>query len=115
MYATVRRYEGVDRDRSEEITREVRESLLPSVSNLPGFGGYYLIDGGGTVLTSIGLFENAKEAHESTRMAARWVREHQLVPALPNTPKVTAGPVVAHGSCGAAVTSGATAGEKPAL
>jgi hypothetical protein len=106
MYATVRRYEGIDKTRSQEITSRVGDSLLPSVSKLPGFGGYYLIDGGGTVLTSIGLFENAKDAHESTRIAARWVREQKLESALPNTPKVTAGPVVAYESPGGAVTNG---------
>ena len=37
MYATVRRYEGIDKVRSEEITRKVDESLLPSLSELPGF------------------------------------------------------------------------------
>jgi hypothetical protein len=106
MYATVRRYEGVDKVRSEEITRKVGDSLLPSLNKLPGFGGYYLIDAGEDVLTSIGLFENAKQAHESTRIAVRWVREQKLESALPNTPKVTAGPVIAHESRGAAVTNG---------
>ena len=109
MYATVRRYEGIDKARSDEITRRVGDSLLASVSVLPGFGAYYLIDGGENVLTSIGLFESAKEAHESTRIAARWVREQKLESALPNTPKVTAGPVIAE-SRGAAVTN-----EVPAL
>lgn len=106
MYATVRRYEGIDKVRSEEITRKVDESLLPSLSSLPGFGGYYLIDAGGGVLTSVSLFEGSKEAHESTRIAARWVREQKLESALPNTPKITAGPVIAHDSRGAAVTNG---------
>jgi hypothetical protein len=96
MYATVRRYEGIDTVRSEEITTKVGGSLLPAVSKLPGFAGYYLIDAGEGVLTSIGLFEDASQAHESTRMAARWVREQQLESALPNTPKITAGPVLAH-------------------
>ena len=109
MYATIRRYEGIDKARSRDITRKVGDSLLPSVRKLPGFRGYYLIDGGETVLTSIGLFENAKEAHESTRIAARWVREQKLESALPNTPKVTAGLVLAHESRGAAVTNGVPA------
>ena len=78
MYATVRRYEGIDKVRSEEVTRKVSESLLPSLSRLPGFGGYYLIDAGEGVFTSFGLFENAEQAHESTRIAARWVREQKL-------------------------------------
>ncbi len=106
MYATVRRYEGIDKVRSEEITRKVDQSLLPSLSSLPGFGGYYLIDAGGGVLTSVSLFEGSKEAHESTRIAARWVREQKLESALPNTPTITAGPVIAHDSRGAAVTNG---------
>jgi hypothetical protein len=109
MYATVRRYEGTDMVRSEEITRKVGESLLPSLRSLPGFGGYYLIDAGNGVLTSIGLFESSKEAHESTRIAARWVREQKLESALPNTPTITAGPVIAHQSQGAAVTNGVPA------
>jgi hypothetical protein len=108
MYATVRRYEGIDKLRSDEVTRKVGESLAPSLSELPGFGGYYLIDAGEGVFTSISLFENAKEAHESTRIAARWVREQQLESALPNTPKVTAGPVV-HESHAAALTDGVPA------
>jgi hypothetical protein len=109
MYATVRRHEGIDKVRSEEVTRKVGESLLPSLSELPGFGGYYLIDAGDGVFTSIGLFENSNEAHESTRIAARWVREQKLEAALPNTPKITAGLVIAHESRGAAVTNGVPA------
>jgi hypothetical protein len=95
MYATVRRYEGIDKVRSEEVTRKVGNSLLPRLGELPGFGGYYLIDAGGGVLTSVGLFETSRQAHESTRIAARWVREQKLEDALPNTPKITAGPVIA--------------------
>jgi hypothetical protein len=105
MYATVRRYEGIDKVRSEEITRKVGDSLLPALNKLPGFGGYYLIDAGEGVFTSIGLFEDASQAHESTRIAARWVREQKLESALPNTPNITAGPVVAHESRGAAATN----------
>ncbi|HKI92928.1 MAG TPA: hypothetical protein VJ986_11565, partial [Gaiellaceae bacterium] len=86
-----------DKARSEEITRKVSESLLPSISALPGFAGYFLIDAGEDVLTSVGLFEDAGQAHESTRVAARWVRENDLASALPNTPKVTAGPLIVEG------------------
>ena len=109
MYATVRRYEGIDKVRSEEVTRKVSESLVPTLSKLPGFGGYYLIDAGEGVLTSIGLFENSKQAHESTRIAATWVREQKLESALPSTPKITAGPVVAHESRDEALTNAVAA------
>ena len=109
MYATVRRYEGIDDVRSEEITRKVGDSLLPSLRELAGFGCYYLIDAGGGVLTSVGLFETSAQAHESTRLAARWVREQKLEDALPNTPKITAGPVIACEASGAVARNGVAA------
>jgi hypothetical protein len=103
MYATVRRYEGIDESRSEELATRIGESLMPRLGELPGFGGYYLIEAGEGVLTSVGLFDTAEQAHESTRVAARWIREQQLESALPNTPKVTAGAVTAHQRAGAGV------------
>jgi hypothetical protein len=95
MYATVRRYEGIDKVRSEEITRKVNDSLVPIIRELPGFAGYVLIDAGAGVLASVSLFETSSQAHESTRVAATWILEHDLSAALPNTPIVTAGPVIA--------------------
>ena len=95
MYATVRRYEGIDESQSDEVARRIGESLMPRLSELPGFGGYYLIEASEGVLTSVGLFSTAEQAHESTRVAARWIREQKLESALPNTPKITAGEVIA--------------------
>jgi len=95
VYATVRRYEGIDKVRSEEITRKVLESLVPSMSELPGFAGYFLIDAGAGVLTSVSLFESSAQAEASTRLAAVWIREHDLEAALPNEPRITAGPLIA--------------------
>src|SRR2546427_12816402 len=62
MYATVRRYEGIDKVRSEEVTRKVGDSLLPRLRELPGFGGYYLIDAGEGVFTSIGSSRRSRAA-----------------------------------------------------
>jgi hypothetical protein len=39
MYATVCRYEGIGKVRSEEVTRKVGESLLPSRAAGCGAGG----------------------------------------------------------------------------
>ncbi len=96
MYATVRRYEGIDESRSDELATRIRESLMPRIGELPGFGGYYLIEASEGVLTSVGVFDTPEQAHESTRVAARWIREQELDAALPNTPKVTAGEVIAY-------------------
>jgi hypothetical protein len=96
MYATVRRYEGVDQSRTDELTKKVDQSLLPRLSKLPGFEGYYLIEAGNGVMSSIGLFDTSAHAGESTRIAASWVREEKLETALPNEPKITDGEVIVH-------------------
>ena len=96
MHATVRRYEGVDQSRTDELTKKVDESLMPRLSELPGFEGYYLIEAGNGVMSSIGLFDNSAQADESTRVAANWVREEKLETALPNPPKITDGEVIVH-------------------
>ena len=96
MHATVRRYEGVDQGRTDELIKKVDETLLPSLSKLPGFEGYYLIEAGNGVMSSIGLFDTSTQADESTRVAANWVRDEKLETALPNPPKITDGEVIAH-------------------
>jgi hypothetical protein len=37
MFATVRRYEGIDASHKDELTKKVGESLAPRLSKLPGF------------------------------------------------------------------------------
>jgi hypothetical protein len=96
MHATVRRYEGVDKTRTDELTKKVGETLLPSLSKLPGFSGYYLIEGENGVMTSIGLFDNSNQGVDSTRIASEWIRDEKLESALPNPPKVTDGEVIVH-------------------
>ena len=100
MHATIRRYEGVDESRTDELVENVGEKLLPRLSQLPGFGGYYLIEAGNGVMSSIGFFDTSAQADESTRVAAAWVREEKLENALPNPPKVTGGEVIVHNTNG---------------
>ena len=88
MYATVRRYEGIDKVRSGEITRKVGDSLRQVCASCPA-GGSYLIDAGGGVLTSVGLFETSAQAHESTRVATKEGVEREARRRTPNTPKIT--------------------------
>ena len=95
MHATIRRYEGVDQNRTVELTRKVNETLVPQLSKLEGFKGYYLIESGNGVFSSLGLFENAEQIEESTKLASNWVREEKLDSTLPNAPKVTSGKIVA--------------------
>jgi len=96
MHATIRRYEGVDKNRTDELSRKVNETLVPKLSKLPGFKGYFLIDDGQGIMSSFGLFETPTQADDSTRIVAGWVRDEKLESALPNEPKITSGKVVAH-------------------
>jgi len=98
MHATIRRYEGVDQDRTAELTRKVNETLVPKLSKLPGFEGYYLIDAGNGVFSSLGLFETPEQGLESTKFVATWIRDEKLETLVPNEPKITSGRVVAHGN-----------------
>ena len=95
MHATIRRYEGVDTARTEELTRKVSETLVPQLQKLEGFGGYYLIEAGNGVFTSVGLFKTPAQTDEATNIASTWVTDEKLESAFPNPPRITSGKVIA--------------------
>ena len=94
MFATIRRYDAIDQEHVAELAKKVDETLLPSLSELPGFNGYYLIDAGHGIVNSIGFFDTPEHADESARVASTWVREQKLEDVLPNAPKITTGEVI---------------------
>jgi len=96
MFATIRRYDGVDQNRTTELTSKVNETLVPKLNKLPGFKGYYLIDAGNGVFSSLGLFDTPEQGMESTKLVTTWIREEKLDTILPNEPKITSGKIVAH-------------------
>jgi hypothetical protein len=96
MHATIRRYEGVDATRMTEIGGKVKETLVPQLRELPGFAGYYLIEAGNGVLSSLGLFETSEQGDESTKVVSKWITDENFGSAIPNAPKITSGKVVAH-------------------
>lgn len=95
MHAIIRRYDGVDQARTAEVTRKVNESLVPKLSTLPGFAGFYLIEAGDGVFSSLGLFETPEQGKDSSNVVATWIRDEKLESAIPNEPKITSGVVVA--------------------
>jgi hypothetical protein len=101
MFATVKRYEGIDVSKKDELTKKVGETLAPRLSKLPGFSGYFLIDTGNGVMSTIGLFDTSIQATESTRVASEWVRDEKLETILRNPPVVTDGEVIVHKTNGA--------------
>ena len=94
MHAIVRRYEGIDTKRTDELKQKVDEKLTPRLSKLPGFSGYYLIEAGNGVMSSVNFFDTSAHADESTRVVAEWLREEKLESLVPNAPKITGGEVI---------------------
>jgi|SRR5579862_4320034 hypothetical protein len=96
MHATIRRYEGIDVTRINDIVGKVNDTLVPKLRELPGFTGYFLIEGSSGVLSSLGLFETSEQADQSTMLVSKWITDEKFDSALPNPPKITSGKVVAH-------------------
>ena len=96
MHATIRRYEGVDTSRMDEVVGKVNDKLVPQLRELPGFSGYYLIEASNGVLSSFGLFETSEQDDESKKVVTKWISDENFNTVIPTAPKITSGKVVAH-------------------
>ena len=96
MHAIIRRFDGVDQNRVAELTGKANETLVPKLEKLSGFAGYFLIEAGNGVFSSLTLYETPEQGKESTNVVASWIRDEKLETLFPNEPKITSGPVVAH-------------------
>jgi hypothetical protein len=92
MYATIRRYEARD---VSELSRRVQEEFVPMVRDIPGFIGYYVVDGGDGKIASITVCEDSAGVEESNRRAAEWVGGGSVSDYLQSGPEVLAGEVTA--------------------
>jgi len=92
MFSAIRRY-TVKQGTVEELIGRVQEGFVPIVRNMPGFRGYYLVNGGPEVLIAISVFDNADGALASNEQAADWVRKNVLGSAA-GRPQVIVGDVV---------------------
>jgi hypothetical protein len=95
MHATIRRYDGVDQNRTTELTGKVNETLVPKLRKLPGFKAYYLIEAGDGVFSTLGLFETREQGEESSKLVHSWIRDEKLETLMPNEPKITSGKIIA--------------------
>jgi heme-degrading monooxygenase HmoA len=77
MFTSIRKYK-MRPGSAEELAQRVQESFVPIVRQMPGFRGYYLLDGGPDVLITISMFDTVDEALESNAKSADWVRCHVL-------------------------------------
>ena len=92
MFSSIRRY-TVKQGAVEELTRRVQEGFVPIVRNMPGFRGYYLVNGGPEVLIAISVFDNADGALASNEQAADCVRKN-ILDTTAGKPEVIVGDVV---------------------
>ena len=77
MFTIIRRFR-LTRGSAVEVARRVREGFVPLLQGLPGFRGYYLLEGGPDVLISVRVFDSADEALASNEIAPTWMRENVL-------------------------------------
>ena len=94
MYAAIR--QGKARaGMAEELASRVKEGVIPIVSDVSGFMGYYVVYAPDDTVTAISLFNNVEAAEESNRRALAWIEEN-LGPLLAGPVTAMAGPVIVH-------------------
>ena len=93
MFAAIRRYH-TDPDSLDEVVRQVNESFVPLISDMPGFVVYIAINAGQGEYGTVSVFEDQDSAEESNRVAEEWVQQNlgELLP----SPDFAAGEVVAY-------------------
>jgi hypothetical protein len=89
MHASIRKYRTSD---AAELGRRA-QGFVPIVRELPGFSGWYLIDGGDGTLVTITLGEDAAGVEQSVQRAADWVGEN-AADLVEGSPAVTNGQVL---------------------
>jgi hypothetical protein len=79
----------------DEAVRAVQNEFLPTVSKIPGFLEYELIDGGDRLAT-ISTFESKEGAEESTRRSAQFLKERPKLAAAITDRQITEGESKVH-------------------
>jgi hypothetical protein len=92
MYATIQCYDHVT-GTSDELAHAGRK-LASRLSKEPGFICYVVLRARDGVLAAMGLFEEAANAEEASRLACRWIAEN-LGGAIIDPSLLTSGEVIA--------------------
>jgi hypothetical protein len=90
-YGVLRRYQ-IDPKNLDKIIDSARSGFLPLVTHLPGFASYSVLDTGKGTLVTISGFTAPSGSEESTKAAAKYVKEH-LAPLVPSPPEIISGEV----------------------
>jgi quinol monooxygenase YgiN len=93
MYAAIRQVKA--KPGTADALAERVKDLIPIISGVSGFMGYYVVYAPDDTVTAISIFNTVAEAEESNRLALAWV-EDNLGPLVAGQAMATAGPVIVH-------------------
>jgi len=74
MYVTVHNYEIGGEGTQVDVARTAQE-FLETVSAIPGFRGYYMIDGGDHRIASVSIFDTPEGVDQCDQLAVEFVQE----------------------------------------
>jgi hypothetical protein len=76
MYMVIRHYHDNDPAYAQRSIERNRNTLVPLLSQQPGFVAYYTMEGEDGSVVSIGVYESKEEAERSNQIAADWVKQN---------------------------------------
>ena len=95
MYMVIRHYHDVDPAYAQRSLERNRNTLVPLLSQQPGFVAYYTLEGEDGTAVSIGVYDSKEEAERSNQIAAEWVKQNSTE-FIRKPPTVTQGEVLVY-------------------
>ena len=96
MYANIR-HRAFHHGKAAEAAKRIEAGMVPTVSQVPGFISFTIVQTGEDTLTTIGLFETQAAAETAGPQVVAWVDQH-LSASVAGPAEITNGPVLAHHS-----------------
>jgi hypothetical protein len=93
MYAAVRQYKSRP-GMADQLAERIKD-VVPIISGVSGFMGYYVVYAPDDTVTAISIFNKVEEAEESNKLALAWVQDN-LAAYVVGEATATAGPVIVH-------------------
>lgn len=89
MYATLRLYELDESYDKKEITRNVRDELLPQLRQVPGFVDYFRFEAKDGTIVTFGIYRDKQSAERASEIVNRFnkrIRSDVMLTALHEGP-----------------------------
>ena len=93
MYAAIRQVKAKT-GMADQLASRIK-GVIPLISSVPGFMGYYVIYAPDDTVTAISIFDDYSGARESNQRGLEWI-EQNLAPLLTGPATAVAGPVIVH-------------------